>query len=179
MSTLFIPISTTHIFVNTKNKKSFYLNAQDGSWEIYNKGLEVWEKVPSLELNVIPINTYLENEMSNEFSDIEDTDVSITSVTNKEENNIKTEFINAPITPSDYDLIYDIFDKYSKEVPLGFMVGVNNYSVYFDHEQNTWKYTSSKNTEYLTVYTTSLAVVKQVTEDLNTSLTTHLTILRS
>ena len=109
MSSMQIPNGTSHLFVNTKNKKSFYSSKDDGSWEIFNKGLGTWEKVPSLDLNLIPINVYLQNEVSNVFTDVEDTVIDITNVTVK---NPYIDIICPPITPEDYLTIYELFEKH-------------------------------------------------------------------
>lgn len=176
-----IPEKTTHLFVNTKNKKSFYSNKADGSWEIFNKGLGTWEKVPSLDLNLIPINIYLQSELSSQFTDIENTTIDITSVTTKNKqtsiSELSLSFVAPPITPEDYLLIYELFEKHSPEgYPLGFVNGEANHSVLYDHQAKKWYEVTSFNAEYLTVYTTDLDTVKKVVNELNTSLlTTHLT----
>lgn len=181
MSSMQIPEKTTHLFINTKNKKSFYSCKEDGTWEIFNKGLSTWEKVPSLDLNLIPLNIYLQNEVSNEFSDIEETTIAITSITTKNNqtpiSKLKLSFATPPITPEDYLLIYELFEKHSpKDIPLGFVNGVENYTVVYDHNLLKWYEVTAWTTEFLTVYTTDLNTVRKVLDELNTSvLTTHLT----
>lgn len=161
-----IPNGTTHLFINTKNKKSFYSHKEDGSWEIFNKGLSTWEKVPSLDLNLIPINTYLQNEVSNVFSDVEETTINITNVTIKAQNPY-IDFICPPITPQDYLTIYELFEKHSDGEPLGFTKGIPNHTVFYDHNLKKWCEITSWNTEYLTIYTSNFEVVKKVLAELN------------
>lgn len=167
-----IPEGTSHLFINTKNKKSYYKgNLEDGSWEIHNKGLNTWEKVPKLDLVLIPIDVYLQDEVSNTFNVIEDATISITNVTVKQKE-VVLDFINPPITPDDYFLIYDLFEKYSNGAPLGFINGVENYSVFYDHKMSKWYLHTSWNTEYLTVYTSNRNTAMKVVDELNTSLLT-------
>lgn len=172
MSSNQIPKGTSHLFINTKNKKSYYKgNLEDGSWEIHNKGLDTWEKVPKLDLALIPISVYLQNEVSNTFNDIEDTTISITNITVKTKE-VVLDFINPPITPDDYFLIYDLFEKYSNGAPLGFLKGVENYSVNYDHKTMKWYLSKTWDTEFLTVYTTNMNTAKKVVDELNASLLT-------
>lgn len=171
MGTYPIPSGSTHVFVNTKNKKSWYLNRPDGSWEIYNKGLDTWEKIPSLDLAIIPVDVYLNSEASTEFLEIEDATLCVTSVTNKVVNN-KHAFIEPPISPEDYLFIYGLFQKYSKGTPLGFINGEENYSVFYDHKMSKWYISTSWNVEHLSVYSTNRSAVMKVVDELNTSLLT-------
>ena len=168
-----LPNGTTHLFINTKNKKSYYRNLKkDSSWEIFNKGLSTWEKVPALDLTLIPIDVYLQNELSNVFTDVEDTTISITNVTVKAPSCDYPEFIIPPITPEDYLMIYELFEKYSNGTHLGFTNGVENFSVFFDHKIKKWCLHASWDIEYLTVYTTNVDTAKKVIDELNTSLLT-------
>lgn len=171
MSSMQTPKGTTHLFINTKNKKSFYSNKEDGSWEIFNKGLGTWEKVPSLDLNLIPISVYLQNEIANVFTDVEDTVIDITNVTVK---NPYIDFICPPITPEDYLKIYKLFEKHSNGEPLGFTNGIPNHTVIYDHKMKKWYEATSWITEHLSVYTSNLETVKKVLDELNASV--HTTI---
>lgn len=175
MSATSIPEKTTHVFVNTKNKKSFYSNKQDGTWEIFNKGLNTWEKVPSLDLALIPINIYLQNELSSKFNDIEDTTIDIINVTTKNNqtsiSELKSSFVTPPIDADDYENIYNLFLKYNTgSYPLGFIPGENNYSVYFNHELKEWSYNISSTMEFLTIYTVDVSLVRRIVRELNSAL---------
>lgn len=162
-----IPDGTTHVFANSKNKKSFYKNISKDNWEIYNKGLMSWEKIPSLNVDVIPLATFIQNEMNVSFNDTEvSCCVSITNV--KTRSSILLEEFRSPtITPSDYSLLYGMFEKYSKGIPLGFTKGVDNFSLYYDHFTSDWKYVLHREEEYLTIYTSSADVIKKVVKELN------------
>ena len=88
-----IPMYTTHFFVNTKNKKTFYSGSEEEGWSIYNKGLDTWEKVPNLDLTLIPIEEFTDvTESQTLCSSVENTDYSITLVKSKKHENVKDEF---------------------------------------------------------------------------------------
>lgn len=172
MDRTYIPLGTTHVFINTKNKKSFYFN-NDGQWFIYNKGLETWEKVPNLELTLIPIESYLNSIQSdtlNTFKEIVDTEVSVTNVTVKSKSTLKNDFINPPITIDDYIAIYDLFEKYSDGQPLGFIPAEPNYTVSYNHTNSRWQILMAEHEEGLTIYTSSIRTASKVVEDLNSNI---------
>lgn len=170
MNKLTIPSGTSHVFINTKNKKSFYYNEND-QWYIYNKGLGEWEKVPSLELTLIPLSQYLENtntDTLNTFVEVEDVEVSVTNFTRKQKaKDVKQEFATPPITAEDYSVIYNLFEKHSNGVPLGFVPKEENYTVYYDYDIEKWTWFSDTVCEGLTVYTTNFETVERVIKELN------------
>lgn len=163
-----LPKGTTHIFINTKNKKSQYKSCKDGSWEIYNKGLQLWERVKDMSLALIPISVYKESSESSPIEDITETTVSVTSFKIKKENkSIPEEFVKPSLIPSDFENMYKIFSKYSGKNPLGFIPRETNYYIFYCYVDNKWKYSTSTNGEILTLYTNKLDVVLKVIEDLN------------
>ncbi len=163
-----IPMYTTHFFVNTKNKKTFYSGSEEEGWSIYNKGLDTWEKVPNLDLTLIPIEEFTDvTESQTLCSSVENTDYSITLVKSKKHENVKDEFRSPALTLDDLQYIYKLFEKHSGGTPLGFIPGEINWSVYYDHELNTWAPQEDYTCEGLTIYTTNYSVVEKVIKDLN------------
>lgn len=163
-----IPNGTTHFFVNTKNKKTFYSGSEEEGWSIYNKGLDTWEKVPNLDLTLTPIEEFTAvTESQTLCSSVENTDYSITLVKSKKHENVKDEFRTPALTLDDLVYIFELFEKHSGGHPVGFVPGEANWSVYFDHELNTWTYAEDYTCEGLTIYTTNFSVVEKVVNDLN------------
>lgn len=169
-----IPEDTSHFYTNAKNKPSFYSNKviKDG-WCIYNKGLEKWEKIPSLQLTLKNIESFLEESLTEAqtFTSVfEETSYDIVNVTMKSTPVVEKhadDFRKPPLSLGDFLYVIELFEKYSDNTLQGFVPNLQNYSVYYSYKENKWKYCTSTSEELLTVYTTSLQTIEQVLKELN------------
>lgn len=168
-SSITIPEGSTAFFVNTKNKYTFYSGSEIEGWNIYNRGLDTWERIPNLDLTLRPIEDFDTNlDQTSLCSDVEDTEISVITVKSSRIEDSIEDFRTPALSLQDFEHILDLFYKYAEEDEnFGFIPGEPNYTLFFDHEANLWTYVDNRQHEFLSIYTPNLKTITQVIDDLN------------